>query len=79
MNRLRRIEGQIRGVARMVEEEAYYIDILQQILAIQRAVDNLKRELRRTHFEACVTKALQEKNDQSREQVIRELLDILRP
>ena len=77
MNRLRRIGGQIRRVARMVEEEAHYIDILQQILAIQRAIDTLKRELRQTHLEARVIKALRERNDQKREEAVRELLNLL--
>ncbi len=60
----------------MVEQDAYCIEILQQVLATQRAVDQLKRELRHTHLETCVTKALWEKNDEKRERAIRELLDI---
>jgi len=77
LNRLRRIEDNIRRVARMVEEEASSIDILQQILAIQRAIEKLKRDLRHAHLEACVTRALQERNDQKREGAVRELLNLL--
>ncbi|MFQ5903413.1 MAG: metal-sensitive transcriptional regulator, partial [Candidatus Binatia bacterium] len=71
LTRLRRIEGNIRGVVRVMEEEAYCIDVLQQILAIQRAIEKLKRDLRHAHLEACVTKALRERNDQKREEAVR--------
>lgn len=60
----------------MVKQDAYSIEILQQVLATQRAVDKLKRELRHTHLEACATKALWEKNDEKRQRAIHELLDI---
>ncbi len=76
LNRLQKIKGNIRGVVRVMEEEAYCIDVLQQILAIQRAIEKLKRDLRHAHLEACVTRAVREENDQRRERLIRELLDI---
>jgi DNA-binding FrmR family transcriptional regulator len=76
LNRLRTIEGHIRGVTRMVEEEAYCIDILHQTLAIQRAIDKLNHDVLEGHLQSCVTKALQGQNHQDRERVIRELLDV---
>ena len=76
LKRLRTIEGHIRGVARMVEEQAYCIDILHQTLAVQRAIDKLNCDLLEAHLQTCVTKALQGQNDQDRERVIRELLDV---
>jgi DNA-binding FrmR family transcriptional regulator len=60
----------------MVEEQAYCIDILHQTLAVQRAIDKLHRDLLEHHLETCVTKALQGHDDQDRERVIRELLDV---
>jgi len=76
LNRLRTIEGHIRGVARMVEEQAYCIDILHQTIAIQRAIDKLNQDVLEGHLQTCVTKAVQGQNDQDRERVIRELLDV---
>jgi len=53
-NRLRRIEGQVRGVARMVDEERYCIDVLTQISAIQRALDRVALQLVSDHTRECV-------------------------
>jgi CsoR family transcriptional regulator, copper-sensing transcriptional repressor len=76
VNRLRTIEGHIRGIARMIEGEAYCIDILHQSLAVQRAIDKLNQDLLENHLQTCVTTALQGQSDQDRERVIRELLDV---
>jgi len=76
LKRLRTIEGHIRGVARMVEEQAYCIDILHQTLAVQRAIDKFNQDLLEGHLQTCVTKALQGKSKPDRERVIRELLDV---
>lgn len=76
LKRLRTIEGHIRGVARMVEDDAYCIDILHQTLAVQRAIDKLNRDILESHLQSCVIKAMQGQSDQHCEQVIRELLDI---
>ena len=76
LKRLRTIEGHIRGVARMVEEQAYCIDILHQTLAVQRAIDKFNHDLLEGHLQTCVTKALQGKSEPDRERVIRELLDV---
>ena len=52
--RLRRIEGQVRGVERMVEEDRYCIDVVTQITAIQAALDKVALELLADHAEHCV-------------------------
>lgn len=57
LKRLNRAEGQVRGVARMVEDEAYCIDILTQINAAQAALDKVAIELLRDHAEHCMTSA----------------------
>lgn len=54
LNRLRRIEGQTRGIARMVEENAYCIDILTQVNAAQAALDKVALELVRDHARHCM-------------------------
>ncbi|MGH7410011.1 MAG: metal-sensitive transcriptional regulator [Candidatus Methylomirabilis sp.] len=76
LNRLRTIEGHIRGVPRMVEEQAYCIDILHQTFAVQRAIDKFNHDLLEGHLQACVTKALRGQIEEDRERVIRELLDV---
>lgn len=52
--RLRRIEGQVRGVAKMIEEDRYCIDVVTQITAIESALDGLALELLGDHAEHCV-------------------------
>ncbi|HEX6461996.1 MAG TPA: metal-sensitive transcriptional regulator [Candidatus Saccharimonadales bacterium] len=53
-NRLKRVEGQVRGVARMIEEDTYCIDILTQISAIEAAMDKVALELLREHTRHCL-------------------------
>ena len=57
-NRLRRIEGQVRGLQRMVEEDAYCIDILTQISATSRALQSVALGLLDAHLEHCVREAI---------------------
>ena len=56
--RLKRIEGQVRGVARMVAEDKYCIDILTQVTAAQAALDKVALELLRDHAKHCLTRLL---------------------
>lgn len=65
LTRLSRIEGQVRGVSRMVDEEAYCIDVLTQINAIKAAIDQVGLLLLEDHIKGCVTTAVQ-KGDQSK-------------
>jgi|SRR5579883_2388048 len=58
LDRLRRIEGQVRGVARMVEGDRYCADILGQLSAIHEALRSVGRELMRNHLRHCVTNAV---------------------
>ncbi len=55
LKRLKRAEGQVRGVARMVEEDTYCIDVLTQISAVQAALDKVALELLRDHAHHCLT------------------------
>jgi DNA-binding FrmR family transcriptional regulator len=63
--RLSRIEGQVRGVSRMVDEEAYCIDVLTQINAIKAAIDQVGLLLLEDHIKGCVTTAVRQ-GDQSK-------------
>jgi len=56
--RLRKIEGQIRGIQRMIEKERYCIDIINQVSAAQRALDQVSLRVMRCHIESCVTDAI---------------------
>lgn len=62
--RLRRIEGQVRGIEKMVEEDRYCIDVLTQISAIQAALDKVGLGLLDDHVRHCVTTAAQEGRSQ---------------
>lgn len=61
--RLRRIEGQVRGVQRMVDEDTYCIDVLTQISAATRALQAVALELLEDHLSHCVTEAVAEGGD----------------
>lgn len=59
LHRLNRIEGQIRGLQKMVQQERYCADILVQISSVQEALRGVSRELMRNHLRHCVTQAVQ--------------------
>jgi CsoR family transcriptional regulator, copper-sensing transcriptional repressor len=56
--RLKRIEGQVRGVSKMVEERRYCIEILQQLTAVRRAVDQVSLNVMKGHINGCVSDAV---------------------
>ncbi|HUT83093.1 MAG TPA: metal-sensitive transcriptional regulator [Thermodesulfobacteriota bacterium] len=58
MNRMKKIEGQIRGVSKMIEEEKYCVDILNQIAAVKSALDGVARKVLKRHVESCVADAI---------------------
>jgi DNA-binding FrmR family transcriptional regulator len=65
LKRLRRIEGQIRGLHKMVEEDRYCPDILMQVASVQEALKGVSRELVRNHFSHCARRALQGSDEQA--------------
>ena len=64
INRLSRIEGQVRGVRKMVENDAYCVDILTQVSAIQAALNGFNRELLSNHIRTCVMDDIRNGNDE---------------
>ena len=76
LNRLKTVEGHVRGVQRMVDEDAYCIDILKQTQAIQRALDKVNSLILANHLNGCVTTAIRGEDPQERERVVRELLHV---
>ncbi len=67
LRRLNRVEGQIRGIRRMVEEERYCADILSQIAAAQEALRAVGRELLRNHLRHCVARASAQGGEEAEE------------
>lgn len=62
MNRLKRIEGQVRGIQGMVEEERYCVDILTQVMAVQSALNSFNKALLSNHIKTCVVRDIREGN-----------------
>jgi len=74
--RLRRIEGQVQGLQRMIAAEAYCVDILLQISAVQGALEQVQKLLLGRHIESCVADALRSGSRNERQRKIDELLDV---
>lgn len=77
LTRLRRIEGQVRGIQRMVAEGRYCADILVQISSVQEALRGVSKVLMRNHLEHCVTDALRSGDRLEAEQAYGEVLDLM--
>jgi DNA-binding FrmR family transcriptional regulator len=75
--RLRRIEGQVRGLQKMVEEDRYCADILVQISSVQEALRSVSRELLRNHLKHCAASAIRG-SDAEAEKMYEELLDLMK-
>jgi DNA-binding FrmR family transcriptional regulator len=75
--RLGRIEGQVRGVARMIEENRYCIDVLTQIRAVRAALDKVEQETLSDHLQHCVAHAFHAGSERDRQVKIDELLEVL--
>ena len=76
LGRLRRIEGQVQGIQRMVEEDKYCVDILLQLTAVQGAVEQVQKLILGQHIESCVTDAIRSGNCADRQKKMDELLEV---
>lgn len=74
VNRLNRIEGQVRGIRKMVEEERYCVDILTQVSAIQSALNSFNKKLLASHIHSCVVEDIQD----GRVEAVDELCEIIK-
>jgi DNA-binding FrmR family transcriptional regulator len=77
LKRLNRIEGQVRGLARMVEEDRYCIDIITQISAVRAALRRVEEDILRDHIAHCVEHAIVSGNADEQREKIAELMDVL--
>jgi DNA-binding FrmR family transcriptional regulator len=75
--RLRRIEGQVRGLVRMVEEERYCVDILTQLRAVRAALKRVEEGVLRDHVEHCVGEAIRSGDRGQQQRKVEELLDVV--
>ena len=73
--RLRRIEGQVRGVARMIEEDKYCVDVVTQVAAIQAALDKVSLGLLDGHIRGCVREEIQAGGGDERVDELLEVMD----
>ena len=76
LGRLRRIEGQVQGIQRMVEEKKYCVDILLQLTAVEGAVEQVQRLLLGRHIEFCVADAIRSGSARDRQKKVDELLEV---
>ena len=78
INRLSRIEGQVRGIRKMVENDAYCVDILTQVSAIQAALNGFNRELLSNHIRTCVMDDIRNGNDEIVDELVQTLQKLMK-
>ena len=77
IKRLSRIEGQVRGLARMVEEDRYCIDVVTQISAVRAALRRVEEEILREHVSHCVEHAIKSGDADEQRAKVAELMDVI--
>ena len=77
LTRLRRIEGQVRGLQKMVEEERYCADVLMQVSSVQEAMRGVSRSLLHNHLRHCATEAIGSGDRERAEAMYDELMDLI--
>jgi DNA-binding FrmR family transcriptional regulator len=77
-NRLRRIEGQVRGLQRMVEEDAYCVDVLTQVAAVQTALEQVAVQVLDAHVRGCVAEAVAGEDEGAATERLDELMAAVR-
>lgn len=76
LNRLKSIEGHVRGIQRMVEEDAYCIDVIRQVHAVQKALEGVSSLTLETHLNTCVTTAIRGDDVDERQRMIGEIVSV---
>jgi len=77
INRLNRIEGQVRGIVRMVEDDRYCVDILTQVQAVRAALTRVENEILKDHMDHCVMQAMTGHDLADRKAKANELVELL--
>lgn len=78
INRLNRIEGQVRGIKKMVENSAYCPDIMLQVAAVSAALNSFNKELLAEHIKTCVANDIKNGNDETVEELVATLSKIMK-
>jgi DNA-binding FrmR family transcriptional regulator len=76
IRRLKNVEGHLRGVIRMVEEDAYCIDVIRQIQAVEAALNKVSSKILEDHLNSCVITAIQGNDRDERERVLKEITEV---
>jgi DNA-binding FrmR family transcriptional regulator len=76
IKRLKTIEGHIRGIQRMLEEDAYCIDVINQIHAVQSALNKVNKQILDQHLNSCVITAIRGEDPQERERILKEITEV---
>jgi DNA-binding FrmR family transcriptional regulator len=74
--RLKTVEGHIRGIQKMIEQESYCIDIIRQIQAVQSALNKINTMMLEEHLHSCLIAAVRSENPEDREQVLKEITEV---
>jgi DNA-binding FrmR family transcriptional regulator len=74
---LKKIEGQIRGIQRMIEEKRYCVDIITQIHSIMGALNRVENQVLKKHIDGCVISALKGRSETEKEKKIDEVIDLI--
>lgn len=77
LKRLNRIEGQIKGIKRMVEDDTYCVDVMNQISSVHEAMRGVGKLLMRNHLQHCVTDALRDGDEAKAEKTYQEMMDLI--
>lgn len=77
LRRLNRIEGQIKGIKRLVEEDTYCVDVMNQISSVHEALRGVGKLLMRNHLQHCVTDALRDGDESKAEKTYQEMMDLI--
>lgn len=76
LRRLKTVEGHIRGIQRMIEEDVYCIDVIRQIQAVQGALNKVSSIVLEEHLNSCVITAVRGEDPSERERVLEEIIDV---
>jgi len=76
IKRLKTIEGHIRGIQRMLEEDTYCIDVINQIHAVQSALNKVNKQILDQHLNSCVITAIRGEDPQERERILKEITEV---
>lgn len=78
LNRLKSVEGHIRGIQRMVDEDAYCMDVLKQVKAVQQALERVSAITLENHLNTCVVTAIRSEDEAEQDQKVAEIMDLFR-